>query len=168
MRNLSLQNNYLVVRWPNTKETNNFILITLFIHFKIKYRNQIQLSEYISCTRGLTYLRGGSRVSISSRISSQDFEQGRMSTFSLLSNWNFESGFQVMLSICLVFPVKISSHQSPVFAVSAMEDYWTRSSQALCGWNATNFVTKIATKERDDSMVMFRQYIWSAYLVFVF
>ena len=32
-------------------------------------------------------------------------------------------GFQVMLRICLVFPVKISSHQSPVFGVPAMEDY---------------------------------------------
>ena len=90
----------------------------------MKYRNQIQLSEYISSTRGLTYLQGGSRVSISSPISSQDFEQGRMSTFSLLSTRNFESGFHIMLWICLVFPVKISSIQSPVFAVPAMEDYW--------------------------------------------
>ena len=72
---------------------------------------------------GLTYLQGGSPASILSRISSQDFEQGRMSTFSLLSSRNFASGFQVMLRICLVFPVKISSHQSPVFAVPAMEDY---------------------------------------------
>ena len=91
-----------------------------------------------------------------------------MSTFSHLSSWNFESGFQVMLRICLVFPVKISSHQSPVFAVPPMEDYWTRDSQAPCGWNAGNFVTKITTKKRDDSMVNFRQYIWSAYLVFMF
>ena len=30
--------------------------------------------------------------------------------------------FQVMLRICLVFPVKISSHPSPVFAVPAMEE----------------------------------------------
>ena len=30
--------------------------------------------------------------------------------------------FQVMVRICLVFPVKISSHQSPVFAVAAMEE----------------------------------------------
>ena len=77
-------------------------------------------------------------------------------------------GFQVMLRICLVFPVKISSIQSPVFAVPAMEDYWTRASQAPCGWNAGNFVTKITKKERDDSMVKFREYIWSAYLAFLF
>ena len=132
----------------------------------MKYRNQIQLSEYISSTRGLTYLQGGSRVSISSPISSQDFEQGRMSTFSLLPTRNFESGFHVMLWICLVFPVKISSIQLPVFAVPAMMR--TRASQAPCGWNAGNFVTKITTKERDDSMVNFRQYIWSAYLAFLF
>ena len=73
-----------------------------------------------------------------------------------------------MLRICLVFPVKISSIQSPVFAVPAMEDYWNRASQAPCGWNAGNFVTKITTKERDDSMVKFREYIWSAYLAFLF
>ena len=63
-----------------------------------------------------------------------------------------------MLSICLVFPVKISSHQSPVFAVA----------EAPCGWNAGNFVTKITTKEGDDSMVKFQQYIWSAYLALLF
>ena len=73
-----------------------------------------------------------------------------------------------MLRICLVFPVKISSHQSPVFAVPAMEDYWTRASQAPDGGNARNFATKITTKKRDDSMVKLRQYIWSAYLAFLF
>ena len=157
----------LVVRWPDTQRNyqfhiNNFI----YSPFKTKYRNQIQLSEYISCTRGLTYLRGGSRVSISSRISSQDLEESRMSTFSHLSSWNFESGFQVMLRICLVFPVKFSSHHSPVFAVPAMEAYWTRASQAQT--QEILSLKLITTKERDDSMVNFRQYIWSTYLAFLF
>ena len=61
--------------------------------------------------------------SISCRISSQDFMHGTMGSFSLVSSRNLDSGFQVMLTICLGFPVKISSHQSPVFAVPAMEDY---------------------------------------------
>ena len=82
---------------------NNFI----YSPVNIKYRNQIQLSEYISCTRGLTYLQGGSRVSVSSRISSQDFEQGRMSTFSLLSSRNFESG--------------ISSHPQDLSSISSQD-----------------------------------------------
>ena len=54
------------------------------------------------------------------------------------------------------------------FSVPAMEDYWTRVSEAPYGGNARSFATKITTKERDDSMVKFRQYIWSAYLAFLF
>ena len=49
-----------------------------------------------------------------------------------------------------------------------MEDYWTRASEAPYGGNGRKFATKITTKERDDSMVKFRQYIGSAYLVFLF
>ena len=49
-----------------------------------------------------------------------------------------------------------------------MEDYWTRASEVPYGGNAGNFVTKITTKERDDGMVKFREYIWSAYLAFLF
>ena len=49
-----------------------------------------------------------------------------------------------------------------------MEDYWTRASQAPCGWNAGNFVTKITTKPVTIGMVKFREYIWSAYLSFLF
>ena len=173
----------LVVWWLDTKRIQQFH-INNFIYspVNIKYRNQIQLSEYISCTRGLTYLQGGSRVSILSRISSQEFNSPRVAapfprekkkgeSFSFVGAEGAATrrlGFQVMLRICLAFPVKISSHQSPIFAVPAMEDYWTRASQAPYGWNVGNFATKITTKERDDSMVKFRQYIWSAYLVFLF
>ena len=49
-----------------------------------------------------------------------------------------------------------------------MEDYWTRASEAPYGGNARNFATKITTRECDDSMVNFREYIWSAYLAFLF
>ena len=85
---------------------NNFI----YSPVNIKYRNQIQLNEYTSCTRWLTYLRGGSRVSISSQ--GKDGE-----SFSFVGGKGAATrrlGFQVVLRICLVFPVKISSHQSPV------------------------------------------------------
>ena len=66
-------------------------------------------------------------------------------------------GFQVILRICLVFRVKISSHQSPFLPFPPWKTIEPEPPRgALWPGNARNFANKIATKERDDGMVKFR------------
>ena len=118
------------------------------------------------------------RVDLSSRwISSQYFQSDFEPGFWARENEHILSPFESE------FRVGISSHAQDLSSISS-QDFessvagFRRSCHgrllnpslggALRRNNAGDFVTKITTKERDDSMVKFREYIWSAYLAFLF
>ena len=102
------------------------------------------------------------RVDLSSRrISSQYFESDFESGFRARENEHNLSPFESE------FRVRISSHAQDLSSISS-QDFessvagFRRSRhgrEAPYGGNARNFVTKITTRERDDSMVKFPQYI---------
>ena len=86
---------------------------------------------------------------------------GTMGSFSLVSSRNLDSGFQVMLRICLGFPVKISSHRSVVgFRRSRHGTIEPELRRCLEAETQEVFATKITTNERDDTIIKFcGQYI---------